>query len=54
MKKKDEINWSKCMKKKCELCNRINYCFRYRGDGNGERNNGRTNREHKETNNRSG
>lgn len=29
MKKKDGINWSKCMKKKCEQCNRINYCFIY-------------------------
>ncbi len=35
MKKKDGINWEKCMKKKCEQCNRINYCFAYNPKGKG-------------------
>lgn len=52
MKKNDEINWSKCMKRKCEQCRYYDYCFRYRGDRSGKCNNGRTNGKHKKTNNR--
>lgn len=49
-----DINYAKCMQRKCEQCRYYDYCFRYRGDRSGRYNNGRTNRKYKKTDNRSG
>ena len=27
---RDKTNYANCMKRKCEECNRYDYCFRYR------------------------
>ncbi len=49
-----DINYAKCMQRKCEQCRYYDYCFRYRGGKSGKYNEGRTNRKNKKANNRSG
>ena len=31
---KEKINYSNCMKRKCEMCKYYDECFKYRGDKN--------------------